>query len=147
MWAASLFSQNQRLNFSQKILTDSPVGLPCYNFKCYLLIKFVHTWNAKTNHMIYPILPSKLLVFSIWTQQPFACSKSTIRTKFEICSQLTMEKLERRHWHRFSVFILNLEQFSHLIPVLQLLTLNRQFLAGTNDITNKPSQNKTFSSI
>ena len=35
----------------------------------------------------------------------------------------------------FSVFILNLEQFSHLI------------LAETGEITNKASQNKSFSPI
>ena len=44
----------------------------------------------------------------------------------------------------FCVFILNLEQFSHVILVLQLLNLNRQFLVGTDDITNKASQNKIF---
>ena len=32
-----------------------------------------------------------MFVFSIWTQQTFACSKSTIKTKFEICQQLTIK--------------------------------------------------------
>ena len=41
-----------------------------------------------------------------------------------------------------NINIFNTEQFSHLILVLKLLTLERQFLAGTNDITNKISQNK-----
>ena len=40
--------------------------------------------------------------------------------------------------------ILNIEQISRLILVLKLLTLNRYFLGGTNDITNKNSQNKIF---
>ena len=93
------------------------------------------------------ILSSKVFIFSIWTQQTFACSKSIIREKFEICSQLTIQRLERCYWHRSSGFILNLEQISHLILVLQLLTLNRQFLVGANDITNKAYQNKIFSSI
>ena len=57
----------------------------------------------------------KCFIFSIWDRQTFACSKSIIRRKFEICSQLTIKTLERCHWHRSSVFILNLEQFSHLI--------------------------------
>ena len=43
--------------------------------------------------------------------------------------------------------ILNTEQLSQLILVPKLLTLNRQFFAGTNDTTNKNSQNKIFSSI
>ena len=46
-----------------------------------------------------------------------------------------------------SVFILNLEQFPHVILMLQLLTLNRQFLVGTDDMTNKASPNKVFPSI
>ena len=73
--------------------------------------------------MTYSILPSK--VFSIWTQKTFACSKSTIRTKFEICSQLTIMTLERRHRHHCSVFILNLEQFSHLFLELQFIVSSR----------------------
>ena len=36
--------------------------------------------------------------------------------------------------------ILNVEQLSHLILVFKLLALNRQLLAGTNDITNKNSK-------
>ena len=43
-----------------------------------------------------------------------------------------------------SVFIINLEQFSHVIHVLHLLTLNRQFLIGLDDITKKASQNEIF---
>ena len=38
----------------------------------------------------------------------------------------------------------NIEQLSHLILVLKLLNLNRKVLAGTNDITNKNSQNQIF---
>ena len=46
-----------------------------------------------------------------------------------------------------NIDILNIEQLLHLILALKLLTLNRQFLAGTNDNTNKNSQKKIFSSI
>ena len=45
--------------------------------------------------------------------------KVNSETKFEICSQLTIKTQERRHWRGSSVFILNIEQFSHLILVLQ----------------------------
>ena len=45
----------------------------------------------------------------------------------------------------FNIDVLNIEQLSHHIIVLTLLTLNRKFLAGTNDITNKNSHNKFFS--
>ena len=52
----------------------------------------------------------------------------------------TVNNKERGHSHRSSVFILNLEQFSHLTLVFQLLTLNKYFLVGTDNITNKASQ-------
>ena len=94
--------------------------------------------------MIYQILFSKVFIFSIWSQQTFACSESIIRRKFEICSQLTIKTLGQRRWHRSSVFILNLEQFSHLILPFQLLNLNRSFLVGTDDITSKASQKNIF---
>ena len=45
--------------------------------------------------MIHLILFSKVFIFSIWTWQTFACSKSIIRRKFEISSQLTIKTLER----------------------------------------------------
>ena len=48
-----------------------------------------------------------------------------LRRRREICSQLTIKTPELRHWRRSIVFILNLRQFSNLVLVLQLLTLNR----------------------
>ena len=45
--------------------------------------------------------------------------------KSEIRSQLTIKTPKRHQWRRSGVLILNLEQFSYLILVLQLLTLNR----------------------
>ena len=42
-------------------------------------------------------LAFKNVCFFNINQQTFACSKSTIRTKFEICLQLTIKTLERRH--------------------------------------------------
>ena len=73
--------------------------------------------------MIYSILSSKGFVISILTQQTFVCSKSTIRSKSEMCSQLTIKSPRRRHRRRSSVFIFNLEQFSHLNLEFDLLTL------------------------
>ena len=58
-----------------KFLTDSPVGLWRYKFKCYLLINFNMLWH----NALYPILSLKGIIFSIWTRQKFACSKSTIK--------------------------------------------------------------------
>ena len=46
--------------------------------------------------------------------------------------------------NRSSVLTLNFGQFSHLILVLQLLILNRQFLAGTLISQTKPPKIKFF---
>ena len=43
------------------------------------------------------------------------------RTRYEICSKLTIKTLERRHWRRSGVFIVN---FEHIVLVFLLLTLN-----------------------
>ena len=55
--------------------------------------------------MMYLIMSSKVFAFSIWTQQFFACSKSTIRTKCETCSYLAIKTPERHHSRRSTVFI------------------------------------------
>ena len=39
------------------------------------------------------------------------------RTRCEIYSELTIKTLERRHWRRSGVFIVNFEHNSHLVPV------------------------------
>ena len=102
-------------------------------------------WSHLNYHNIthdMPYLVFKTIIFSILPQQTFACSKSINRRKFEICSQLTILTLEWRHCHRSSGFILNLEQFSPFILVL--LTLNRYFFVGMDDITNKSLKIKYF---
>ena len=47
------------------------------------------------------------------------------RTRCEICSKLTINAPERRHWRRSGVFIVNFEHISHLVLVFLLLTLNK----------------------
>ena len=46
------------------------------------------------------------------------------RTRFEICSKLTIKTPEQRHWRHFGIFIVNFEDISHLVLVFLLLTLN-----------------------
>ena len=60
----------------------------------------------------------------------FKVNNRDTRTRFEICSKLTMKTPERRHWRRSGVFIINFELVSHLVLVFLLLTLNRLMLAG-----------------
>ena len=40
------------------------------------------------------------------------------------CEKLTIKTLERRHWGRYSIFIVNFEHILHLVLVFLLLTLN-----------------------
>ena len=54
-------------------------------------------------------------------------NKRNTRTRWEICSELTIKTQERRQWRHSGVFIVNFEHISHLIQVfvnLLLLTLN-----------------------
>ena len=51
-------------------------------------------------------------------------NKKNTRTRWEICSELTIKTQERRQWRRSDVFIVNFEHISHLIQVFLLLTLN-----------------------
>ena len=46
------------------------------------------------------------------------------KTRFRICSKLTIKTPERRQWHRSGVFIVELEEISHLFLVFLSLTLN-----------------------
>ena len=57
-------------------------------------------------------------------------NKRNIRTRYKICSKLTIKTPEQRHWHRSSVFIVNFEHISHLVLVFLLLTLNMSLPAG-----------------
>ena len=54
------------------------------------------------------------------------------RTRFEICSKLTIRTPERCHWRPLDVFIVNFEHISHLVLVVLLLTLNNCLLGRRN---------------
>ena len=74
-------------------------------------------------------------VMKVLSQSPFICSKSTIRTMYEICSELTIKAPNRRHWHRPGVFIVDFdEQISHFNIVYPLLTLNKWMPAGIDPV-------------
>ena len=46
------------------------------------------------------------------------------RASCEKCSKLTIKTRERRHWHRFGVFIVNSEHILHRALVFLLLYLS-----------------------
>ena len=56
------------------------------------------------------------------------CNRN-FRKRCEICSELTINIPERRHWRRSGVFIVNFEHISHPSLVFLLLTLNKKMLA------------------
>ena len=66
------------------------------------------------------------------TQLTFTCSKHSRNTKKRcgICLKLTIKIPERRHWRRYSAFIVDLEHLSQLSLVFLLLDLNKSMLAG-----------------
>ena len=55
----------------------------------------------------------------------FKVTNRNTRTRWEICSKLTIKIPERRYWRRSGIFIVNSEQISHLVLVFLLLTLSR----------------------
>ena len=54
------------------------------------------------------------------------CQQNKVnRTMYEICSDLTIETPEWRHWHRFGVFNMNFEHSSHVVLMFPWLTFNK----------------------
>ena len=55
----------------------------------------------------------------------FKLSNGDTRTMGEICSKLIIKTLERRHWGRSGVFVVDFEQISRIVLLLSLLTLGK----------------------
>ena len=45
----------------------------------------------------------------------FKVNSRHTRTRYEVCSKLTIKTPERRQWHRPGIFIVNFEHISHLV--------------------------------
>ena len=54
----------------------------------------------------------------------FKVNNRNTRTRFEICSKLTIKTPERRQWRRSGLCIVNLEHISHFVLEILMLTLN-----------------------
>ena len=59
-------------------------------------------------------------------------------------SAQTIKTLERRHWRRSGVFIVNFEQILHVVLVFPLLTLNKQMLVGLFPLTSSKTDKKNL---
>ena len=68
-------------------------------------------------YVLYPSFPAGIYLLKV--------NNRNTRTRCEICSKLTINTPERRHWRRSGVFIVNFEHISHLALVFLLLTLNK----------------------
>ena len=55
----------------------------------------------------------------------FKVNNRNTRTRCEICSELTMKTLERRHWCGSGVFFVNFEHILYRVIVFLLLTLRK----------------------
>ena len=55
----------------------------------------------------------------------FKVNNRNTRKRCKICSKLTINTPERRHWHCSDIFIVNFEHISHLFLVFLMLTLNK----------------------
>ena len=60
----------------------------------------------------------------------FKVNYKNTRTRWKICSKLTIKTPEQRHWYRFGVFIVNIKQISHLVLVYLMLILRRKMPPG-----------------
>ena len=48
---------------------------------------------------------------------------------YDICSQLTVKTPERRRWYRSGVFIVNLEQVTHIALVFPLISKKKKTIS------------------
>ena len=51
----------------------------------------------------------------------FKVKNRNTRTRYEICSKLTIRIPERWQWRRSGIFIVNFEHISHLVLVLSIV--------------------------
>ena len=94
-------------NMSSSIVIYNGLKILCPVAGCYLcLSKFMLPYFAASNCM-------------------FKVSNRKTRARCGIYSKLTIKTLERHQWRRSDVFIVNLEQISHLVLVFLLSTLSR----------------------
>ena len=74
-------------------------------------------WNVLSNHFTKHIYPVGIYMFKV--------NNRNTRTRYEICSKLTIKTPERCQWRRSGVFIVTFEHISHHVLMFLLLTLGR----------------------
>ena len=87
-----------------------------HNHVTHLLDKFISK-NVYNWRIIILSNPADIYLLKV--------NNRNTRTRCEICSKLTINTPESRHWRRSGVFIVNFEHISHLVLVFLLLTWNK----------------------
>ena len=116
----------------EKLRADTNVRLK--NYCAQKKLNLINHDNIKESHLGIrklhlnrkgnSLFPKNLLSFPAGIYLLKVNNRNT-RTRCEICSKLTINTPERRHWRRSGVFIVNFEHISHLVLVFLLLTLNK----------------------
>ena len=96
-----------RVKFDHKLVFDQNVKIFYKKAKAKL----------KALARVVPYIPAGIYLLKV--------NNRNTRTRCEICSKLTINTPERRHWRRSGVFIVNFEHISYLVLVFLLLTLNK----------------------
>ena len=99
-------------NFRNRILTNQKHELVVSNCQrnCMKKLKY----RCLTGSKIY--LPASIYMLKV--------NNKNLRTRCKICSKLTIKTSGRRHWRRYSAFIVNFEHISHLALVFLLFHWN-----------------------
>ena len=60
----------------------------------------------------------------------FEINNINTRKRWKICSKLTLKTPRQHPWRRSCLFVVNVDQISHMVLVFLLLTLNKKIPAG-----------------
>ena len=95
-----------------------------HSHKCHLshCLSIIHISNIQNNSCEMNIKPFPL---NSAGNCMFKVNNRNTRTRYEICSNLTIKTPERCQWRRSGVFTVKFEHISYLLLVFLLLTLSR----------------------
>ena len=80
---------------------------------------------AIKSHGRFILCPSPIILSWLFGIYLLKVNNKNTRTRYEICSKLTVKTPERRKWRRSGVIILKFEHISHLVLVFLLLNLSK----------------------
>ena len=105
-----------------KSTVETPIQYTYHNIMkrtCRHLLVQSQQWKHQNN------IPTTVLRSDSAGTYLLKANRGNTRTMCEIDSKLTITTAKRRHWCRFSVFIVNFEQISQIVLLFPLLNLNK----------------------